>query len=119
MQDEFEVNVEDGSELAVAERIMILRKEAGEGNFAAVDELQRKWLESRGREEPVAGIIQAGKQDDDDKDEEEYDDELEYDDEDEDEEMGDAPELVSSSRERPPPEVDEDGFTKVVRRKNK
>jgi pre-rRNA-processing protein TSR2 len=52
-------------------------------------------------------------------DAQETDDEEDEDEDEEDVDMGDAPALVRAPRERVEPEVDEDGFTKVVGKKRR
>lgn len=115
MQDEFNVNVEDESEVPVAKRIMDIRKEVLEGNFAAVDELQAKW-EAKNGQEVAPGNVQIIEH----EQEGDWDSVDEESDADEDEEMGDAPALVPAApKEKPEPEVDEEGFTKVVGKKRR
>lgn len=113
MLDEFEVNVDDDSSFEVAEQIVRVRGECLKGKFEEVEALRRKW---EGRKGSKVVFKKAEDQDDDtdwDTDEDGDDDEME----DEDAEMGDAPPLVQTRREKEAPEVDEDGFTKVTRKK--
>lgn len=109
MEDEFEVVVDDDSSALVAMRIMVIWQETGEGKFSTVDALHTQWQEKKGSQ---ANAVRAGPSSDDEEsvDEEEY--------EDEDVEMGDAPQLVVV-KEKPVPEVDEHGFTKVVGKKKR
>lgn len=112
MQDEFDLNVEDETEIAVAEEIMKLRKETAEGNFSGVEAIKRRFEERGGRVPQNLQIVEH-KHDDDESSEEESGD-------DDDVEMGDAaPALVPAPRERQEPEVDDDGFTKVVSKKKR
>ncbi|KAG9907666.1 hypothetical protein KCU94_g3836, partial [Aureobasidium melanogenum] len=109
---EFDVNVEDETEIPVAEEIMKLRKETAEGNFSGVEAIKRRFEERGGRVPQNLQIVEH-KHDDDESSEEESDDA-------EDVEMGDAaPALVTAPRERQEPEVDDDGFTKVVSKKKR
>lgn len=112
MQDEFDLNVEDESEVPVAEEIMKLRKETAEGNFSGVEAIKRRFEERGGRVPQNLQLVEH-KHDDDESSEEESDD-------DDDVEMGDAaPALVPAPRERQEPEIDDDGFTKVVSKKKR
>ncbi|KAI2472911.1 pre-rRNA-processing protein TSR2 [Annulohypoxylon bovei var. microspora] len=111
MWDEFETNIDDDSEVEVAERIMKVRAHCADGNFEFVEDLRRRWLATKGKTVKVQEVDGGDQEtdwgsDDDDDDEE-----------DEDVEMDEAPALVAAPEERPPPEVDEDGFTKVTRKK--
>ncbi|KAI5209966.1 hypothetical protein E4T39_00508 [Aureobasidium subglaciale] len=112
MQDEFDLNVEDESEIPVAEEIMKLRKETLDGNFSGVEAIKRRFEERGGRIPQNLQVVEH-KHDDDESSDEESDD-------DDDVEMGDAaPSLVPAPRERQEPEVDDDGFTKVVGKKKR
>lgn len=116
MGDEFECQLEDESEIGVAAEICRLRKLIGRGEFGDVDALYARWEEKKkkGPEKFNLQVVdhgEDGEEDDDDDDDE--------DDEDEDVEMGDAPELAPAPKEKPPPEVDEDGFTKVTGKKRR
>ncbi|KAI1101724.1 pre-rRNA-processing protein TSR2 [Jackrogersella minutella] len=112
MWDEFETNVDDDSEVEVAERIVKARAECAAGNFEFVEDLRRRWMATKGKtvkvQEVDGGDQETDWESDDDEDESDEDDDVE---------MGEAPALVAVSKERPPPEVDEDGFTKVMRKK--
>ena len=122
MYDEFEVNVDDGSAEEVAEEILRLRKETMRGEYARVDEMMRQWEERqrRGRKQEV--VFSRGE-----NEEDEDSETLLGDDEDDDDDsdggvdvkMDDTPLLFKGSREIQEPEVDEDGFTKVVGRRKR
>jgi pre-rRNA-processing protein TSR2 len=119
--DEFNVALEDGSEAVVAAAIIALRHDTAAGEFTRVDQLWRAWKE-RGGKEGVTAVRVGGAEDGDEGDEDEDDEEDGDEDGDEaeeegDVEMGDTPAATSSSRRRTEPEVDEDGFTKVVHRR--
>ncbi|OTA62269.1 hypothetical protein K449DRAFT_422428 [Hypoxylon sp. EC38] len=111
MWDEFETNVDDESEIEVAERIMKARAMCAAGDFAFVEDLRRRWLDAKGKtvkvQEVDGGDQETDWESEDDEESEEEDDV----------DMDDAPALVAAPKERPPPEVDEDGFTKVTRKK--
>ncbi|KAK0617348.1 Pre-rRNA-processing protein TSR2-domain-containing protein [Immersiella caudata] len=112
MLDEFEVNVDDDSAFEVAEQVMRVRGEVLKGGpkFDELEGLRRKF-EAR-KETKVVGVLTKGEDEDADTD---WDtDEDEEGSEEEDEEMRDAPPVV---KEKEAPEVDEDGFTKVSRKK--
>ncbi|KAI1758070.1 Pre-rRNA-processing protein TSR2-domain-containing protein [Xylaria castorea] len=115
MFDEFEANVDDQSEAEVADRIMKCRTQCAAGHFALVEELRARWLDTKGKKV----VAQAAADPDQDTDWESGSDD---DDDDEsgnaDVDMDDAPALVSvAPKEKPQPEIDEDGFEKVLRRK--
>lgn len=110
MEDEFGVRLEDETEVAVARSIMKIRGECMKGDFGTVDELQRKWEERKGKEVATGDVRveeRVVEDDGDSVDEESGSDS--------DVEMGDAP--APKPKEKREPEIDEDGFEKVVRRK--
>ncbi|KAI1353843.1 Pre-rRNA-processing protein TSR2-domain-containing protein [Xylaria sp. FL0043] len=115
MFDEFEANVDDQSEAEVADRIMKCRAQCAEGNFALVEELRARWLDTKGKKV----VAQAAADPDQDTDwESGSDDEDGDEDANGDVEMDDAPALVPvAPKVKPQPEIDEDGFEKVSRRK--
>jgi pre-rRNA-processing protein TSR2 len=102
MSDFFNVSVEDDSEIQIAALILRTRRETLSGDFATVD---RMW-ESFAAKSRNAGPLRV---------EPEAEDSVEE--EDEDEDMMDVPMLVAGSKARGEPEIDEDGFTTVARRK--
>ncbi|KAH7070158.1 Pre-rRNA-processing protein TSR2-domain-containing protein [Paraphoma chrysanthemicola] len=114
LEDEFGVRLEDETEVGVAREIMLIRKELGEGKTITVDKLQKKWESRKGKEVDTGSVnVRESNQD------AEWDSvDEETDEEDADVEMGDAPALVPA-KPKPEPEVDEDGFTKVVGKKKK
>ncbi|KAI5866099.1 pre-rRNA-processing protein TSR2 [Durotheca rogersii] len=113
MWDEFETNVDDESEVEVADRILRVRAQCAAGRFDLVEDLRRRWLATRGKSVAVQ-VTDGGDQE---TDWESADDDDDDDDDGEDIEMSEAPPLVAVPRERTPPEVDGDGFTKVTRKK--
>ncbi|RYO75271.1 hypothetical protein DL766_003279 [Monosporascus sp. MC13-8B] len=113
MLDEFQVNVDDDSAFESAETIMRIRAQCAKGDFCEVDDLRRRWEAGRGKK---VAAVQAPDADQD-TDGSDWESEGDDDDEDEDVEMDEAPALVAVSKERPQPEVDEDGFTKVTKKK--
>lgn len=121
MTDEFDVAVDDGSAGVVADQIMTLKGKIEVGDYEDVDKLWAEYkerMERKGVEQQQAMFKRVETKDED--QETDGDDDDDEEDEDEDEEMGDAPALVSRPpRERVEPEVDEDGFTKVVGKKKR
>jgi len=118
MNDEFDANLEDGSAEEIAARIVGLRKLTAQGHFGMVDEMYARWQE---RQERGGGEVRMkfveGREDEDETD---WDsNEEEWNGIEEDTEMEEAPELVTVPKEKPPPEVDEEGFTKVVGKKKR
>ncbi|KAL2203279.1 hypothetical protein CC79DRAFT_1326022 [Sarocladium strictum] len=111
MVDEFEVNVDDESGAETAEQIFKARSECAEGNFETVNTLKTRFL-SKGTKKVDAMFkqIEADDQDTDWESDDSGDDDNEGG---ADVEMGEAP----APREKPQPEIDEDGFTKVTRKK--
>ncbi|KAI1823818.1 Pre-rRNA-processing protein TSR2-domain-containing protein [Xylaria intraflava] len=117
MFDEFEANVDDQSEAEVADRIMKCRSQCAAGDFALVEELRTRWLDTKGK----SVVVQATADPDQDTD---WDSGSDDDEDDHDQDgngdidMDDAPALVPvAPREKPQPEIDEDGFVKVSRRR--
>lgn len=112
MQDEFDCNVEDESENEVAGNILKVRQRMLETRtLEAAEEIENRWRSRGSMKSDKKIVIEEPNQD---ADEDEWDG-IEEDDEE------DAPPLVSAGpsqpREKPAPEVDEDGFTKVTGRK--
>lgn len=115
MFDEFETKIEDESEIEVADQICRLRKYTLEGDFTLVEEFRRRWEErqQRGVDAISNSIIvdEQGSESDDDEDDEDRGVALPPNDMDT--VMDEAPQLVPA-REKPAPEIDQDGFIKVV-----
>lgn len=112
MEDEFEV-VADESFAVVAETIMLFWTETSCGDFSTVDRWLEKWEARKGQS--VVKAVRGGKESDsgDSIDAEDEDEDGDENEDMEDEEMDDAPELVPV-KEKMAPQVDEEGFTKVV-----
>lgn len=115
MNDEFDVAVDDGSAATVADQIMAAKAKIDGGDYEEVD---RMWAEYKEKMERRGGQPQENLfRQVDTKDEDQETDEEEDDSEDDDE-MSEAPALVARPpKEKVEPEVDEDGFTKVVGKK--
>lgn len=118
MNDEFDVNVEDGSGEEVAAKIVGLRKLTLQGDFTMVDDMYQQWQQrqqNRGSGKFNFQHVELGEHegetdwDSDDLDEEDDDDV----------EMGEAPALVRAPREKLQPKVDEEGFTEVINKKKR
>lgn len=107
MLDEFEVNVDDESAFEVAENIMRVRGGCLRGKLDEADDLRRRYEAGKGKK--VVGVQGQDEDHETDWDTEDDSDESEENDV----EMGDAP----APKEKQEPEVDEDGFTKVTRKK--
>ncbi|KAM0460999.1 hypothetical protein ACHAPV_000969 [Trichoderma viride] len=116
MIDEFEVNIDDDSGLEVARSIVKARSQCAIGDFS--DEV--KTLNERFANRTANKVDQMFKKAED----QDQDTDWESGDSDEDDEdnggdvdMDEAPPLVSARKEKPAPEVDEDGFTMVTKKK--
>ena len=123
LETEFEVRLEDESEVEVAKDVCRLRKACLKGDFEEVDRLQRLWEERQKKKGGLGSVISQGVGGDDEW-EEEVDEEEEGDggvriaDADGDLEMDEAPSL-RHVKEKLQPEVDGDGFTKVSSKKRR
>ncbi|KAI9759556.1 MAG: hypothetical protein M4579_002222 [Chaenotheca gracillima] len=116
MLDEFDVNVDDESAFDLAKQILRIRQLTLAGAFDEVDALHKSWVARKGKNSVKFQRVQD---DDGDTDWDTDDDGEEGSDGDEDVDMADAPTLVSTKKEKPPPEVDEEGFTTVVGKKRR
>lgn len=113
LYDEFEITVDerDQSPWEAAVKIMSGREKILQGDYSQVDRWYEEWVE---RQRTGSGLI-AVQMVDDEGQETDWDEE---DGEEEDVEMSEAPQLVEKpKKEKLEPEVDEDGFTKVVGRR--
>ncbi|KAK8069748.1 Pre-rRNA-processing protein TSR2-domain-containing protein [Apiospora phragmitis] len=113
MEDEFTVVVDDDSSYEVTQQIVGLRAACIKSQHATIEEveqLRQRWVSKKGQK--VA--VQQGPEQDQETDSEEDDSEEDG----EDTNMDEAPALVSTApKEKPQPEIDEDGFTKVSKKK--
>jgi pre-rRNA-processing protein TSR2 len=112
MLDEFEVNVDDDSGLEVAEQIVRMRRDCAKGEFGEVQGLKARW-DANGGKGLITGQFQGVERRDEDDETDASEDEVE---DDMDVDMDEAPQLVRV-KEKVEPEVDEDGFTKVTKKK--
>lgn len=120
MNDEFDVNVEDGSGEEIAAKIIGLRKLTLQGDFAMVDEMYSRWQERQSKGDGGGKIKFQHVTRNDDEDDTDWDsDDIEEEDADDDVEMEDAPSMVKAPKEKVQPKVDEEGFTEVVGRKRR
>lgn len=114
MLDEFEVNVDDDSGYEVAEGVLRIRGACGKGDYTEVERLRQRWEQSgKGKGASAKGMFRdAGEE------EHETDGSEDEQSDDEDVEMGEAPQLVERvPKEKVAPEIDEEGFTKVTKKK--
>lgn len=113
MVDEFEVNVDDDSGVDVATQIMRARAQCAIGVFDEYNSLRERYTDRQGKK--VDQLFKKAEDADQDTD-------WESDDSGEDEEDGDGADVTMDDappvrKEKPAPEVDEDGFTKVTRKR--
>jgi len=112
MEDEFEVVVDDGSEVPVAMKVMQIRTEVKDGDFRTVDDMLAKWQERKDKPAPPVKV-QSQSDGEESVDDEDWED-------DRDTEMTDTPTLTySAPKPKHHPEMDEDGFTKVIGKKRR
>ncbi|KAF2729449.1 hypothetical protein EJ04DRAFT_568663 [Polyplosphaeria fusca] len=116
LEDEFGARLEDDTEVEVAENIMQIRTEVLQGDFSTVDALQARWEERKGKPIPTGNVKVTERNQDAEWDS--VDEESDEDEDDGDVDMADAPALVPA-KPKPAPEVDEEGFTKVLGKKRK
>ena len=121
MNDEFDVNVDDNSGEEIAAKIVGLRKLTLQGDFTMVDDMFSKWQERQSRDGDGKIKFQHVTRDDNEDDTDwDSDDSDEEDEEDgNDVEMRDAPASVKAPKEKPQPNIDEEGFTEVIGRKRR
>ncbi|KAA8644247.1 hypothetical protein EYZ11_008060 [Aspergillus tanneri] len=116
MNDEFDVVVDDESAASVAVQIMEMKMQTERGEFGAIQEMWETWQRKSAQKGTNAATgfrkVEAN-------DEDQETDEDDEDGEEEDVDMGDAPALVRVPKDKVEPEVDEDGFTKVVGKKRR
>jgi pre-rRNA-processing protein TSR2 len=126
MQDEFECNVEDGSEVAVAKEILDVYQslkggngEVGEERLERSREAERRWRNRGQLKMHVKGVTRNGQAEGEWEEEEADEEDLDEEDEEGDVDMDAAEEMAPAlvpalpKKEKAGPEVDDDGFTKV------
>jgi pre-rRNA-processing protein TSR2 len=117
MLDEFEVNVDDESGIEVAEQILRLRRDCAKGDFREVVAMKENWDMKGGKSEDVGKLFEKKERnEEDDETDGSEEDSDEDEDEDKDVDMDEAPPLIKV-KEPVVPEVDEDGFTKVTKKR--
>lgn len=117
MNDEFEIVVDDGSAEEVARRIWATAEKVQSGDLTELEELHTKWQEKQAKGgDKLTGIVRGEDKEADDTDWDNEDDQGESE---RDVEFADAPPLVPKLKQKIGPEVDDDGFTKVVSRKKR
>ncbi|KAK5445356.1 rRNA accumulation-related protein [Exophiala xenobiotica] len=125
MVDEFEVVVDDDTAEEVARNIWSGAAKLRNGDLTELDQLYTNWQEKQKKGgDKVVGIVQGEDKDQDtdwDEDEDEEEEEWNGFADRQDVDMGEAPPLAGSSqpKQKIEPEVDEDGFTKVVSKKKR
>ncbi|KAJ5928831.1 hypothetical protein N7466_007787 [Penicillium verhagenii] len=108
LNDEFDVVIDDESAGNVAVQIMEFKEQAEAGQFGAIREMWEGWQQKSQQKSAAANMFkQVESRDEDQETDDETDDDADVD-------MGDAPALVRAPREKAEPEIDDDGFTKVV-----
>ncbi|KAI9732810.1 MAG: hypothetical protein M1834_003748 [Cirrosporium novae-zelandiae] len=112
--DEFGALIQDESDgpLLIAEKICLVRRECLRGDFGRVEKMWAKFQQRQGRNQTSVQFQQADGEEDDDGEEGEDEGDM-------DEDMDEAPPLVQAPKEKAPPDVDEDGFTKVIGKKRR
>lgn len=117
MVDEFEVVVDDATPAEIAARIIRGRQRILDGDYAEVDQMLARWEEKQGRGPEKLSFRRVEEVDG------EQDTEWESGEEagEEDVDMEEAPQLVVAGprQEKREPEMDEEGFIKVVGRKKR
>lgn len=118
MVDEFDVNVDDDSGVEVASQIIRARAQCAQGQLDEFNSLRERFVNRKGgKVDQLFKQVEDTNQDTD----WETDDSGDEDDDDEsggaDVSMGGAPPLAKAPNEKSEPEVDEDGFTKVTRKR--
>lgn len=119
MNDEFDAVVDDESAAPVAASIMQMKQQTERGEFAAIQEMWEAW-EKKSQQKAINAAAAFKRVEAKDDDQETDGDEDEDDDgqgANGDVDMDEAPTLVRTPKEKVEPEVDEDGFTKVVGKK--
>ena len=122
MLDEFEIVVDDGSAQETAEKLWGGVGKVRERDMRELKDLYAKFLEKQAKGgEKVVGIVRGEDKDEDETDWDDEDEEEWSGFEDRDVDMDEAPQLIETKTEKQKvePEIDEDGFTKVISKKNR
>lgn len=110
MNDEFDVVMDDESAAAVAVQIMEIKAQTAAGEFAGVQALSEEWQRKTQQKTAAVNMFRQVEARDEDQETDEEEDG-------EDVDMDDAPALARGPREKVEPEVDEDGFTMVKKKR--
>lgn len=119
MNDEFDVNIDDGSGEVVAAKIVGLRKMTLQGDFRLVDEMYMQWQERQKKGASKKLSFQHIERNEDDDTDWDRDDDDDDDDEEMDVDMDEAPALIKAPKEKVQPKIDDEGFTEVVSKKKR
>jgi pre-rRNA-processing protein TSR2 len=123
MLDEFEIVVDDGSAEEVAKNIWSSAEKLQKGDLGDLEALHAKWQERQAKGgESATGIVRGQDEDGNETDWDEDGEEEEWNgfDDNPDTEMGYAPQLLEAKpKVRVEPDIDEEGFTKVVSKKRR
>lgn len=119
MNDEFDVNVEDGSGEEISAKIIGLRKLTLQGDFTMVDDMYSKWQERQSKGGGGKINFQHVTRDDNEDETDWNSDDIDEEEADDDVEMGEAPALLKVPKEKVQPRVDDEGFTEVVSKKRR
>lgn len=119
MNDEFDVNVEDGSGEEIAAKIVGLRKQTLQGDFMMVDNMYQQWQQRQGKGNSGKITFQHVDRGDDEDDTDWDSDDMVEEVDDDDVDMDEAPTLVKVPREKAHPKVDDEGFTEVISKKRR
>ncbi|KAK6349458.1 hypothetical protein TWF696_005742 [Orbilia brochopaga] len=111
LEDEFETALEDDSAFAVAQRVILLRRQCAADDLSGVQALQGMW-DKLSKNKPRVQVVREDDSDDDDEDEDEDGEDEENDDKMDVDAGDEAPQLVAV-KERVEKVVDEDGFELV------
>ena len=118
MNDEFDLNVEDGSTEEIAADLVAFRKSTLAGDFTRIDALYIRWQEKQRRRGAIVKFQHAETEEDDGESESESVD-AEEDESDEDVEMEEPTVTAQPPREKAVARVDEEGFTEVIGRRKR
>ena len=114
MDDEFDVRVEDDSEVEVAQKLWRGRDTVLSGEFGEVDAMYERWSEKQKRGGEKVQFTRV--------EEPEDGQDTDWSEEEGDEEIGNSPGLAAAQKppkQRTEPELDEDGFIQVVGRRKR
>ncbi|OAA70244.1 Pre-rRNA-processing protein TSR2 [Cordyceps fumosorosea ARSEF 2679] len=117
MVDEFEVNVDDDSALEVAQQIVRARAQCAAGMFDETNALAERFARLKGGDRAAVGQMFKQGEDPNQDTDDEPDDDSDDEDEDGDVDMGEASAPAAAPKQKAEPQVDEDGFTMVTKKR--